>query len=94
MLTAQLVISVSFNNSKLECLAKNCNCYVRKQNQVFDVHVSVERIEDFCNPNPVQFFQCVIQSDPHPVALSKYLIQSDLKRFFQIPVQHGTRSEL
>jgi len=42
------------------------------------VHISVEWIEDFCNPNPVQHFQCVIQSDPNPVTLSTYLIQSDL----------------
>ena len=38
----------------------------------------VERIEDFCDPNPVQYFQCVIQSNPNPVALSNCLIQSGL----------------
>jgi len=42
------------------------------------LHTSVEQIEDFCDPNPVQYFQCRIQSDPNPVALSKYLIQSGL----------------
>jgi len=39
---------------------------------------SVEQIEDFCNPNPVQNFHCVIRSDPNPVDLFKYLIQSGL----------------
>jgi len=50
--------------------------------QIFErcnvVHIRVERIEDFCNPTPVQYFQCLIQSDPNPEALSKYLIQSGL----------------
>jgi len=35
----------------------------------------VERIGDFCNTNLAQYFHCVIQSDPIPVNLSKYLIQ-------------------
>ena len=39
---------------------------------------SVERIEDYCGPNPVQYFHCVIQSDPNPVELSKHLTQSCL----------------
>jgi len=39
---------------------------------------SVEWIEDFCDPNPVQYFQCVMQFDPNLVTLSKYLIQSGL----------------
>ena len=43
-----------------------------------DVCVSVEQIGDFCNPNPVQNFHWVIRSDPNPVDLSKYLIQSGL----------------
>jgi len=38
----------------------------------------VERIEDFCAPNPVQYFQCLIHSDPNPEALSNYFIQSGL----------------
>ena len=29
---------------------------------------SVERIEDFCDQNPVQYFQCVIQSNYNRVA--------------------------
>jgi len=32
---------------------------------------SIERIGDFFNPNPVQYFHCVIQSDPNPFVLSK-----------------------
>jgi len=39
---------------------------------------SVEQIGDFWNPNPVQNFFSVIRSDPNPVDLSKYLIQSGL----------------
>jgi len=42
------------------------------------VLISVEQIEDFCHPNAVQDFRWEIQSDPNPVDLSKYLIQSDL----------------
>jgi len=42
------------------------------------VLISVEQIGDFCNPNPVQNFHWVIRSDPNPVDLSKYLIQSSL----------------
>jgi len=38
----------------------------------------VEQIGDVCNPNPVQTFLSVIRSDPIPVDLSKYLIQSGL----------------
>ena len=38
----------------------------------------VEQIEDICNPNPVQNFLGVIRSDPNPVGLSKYLIESGL----------------
>ena len=41
-------------------------------------HVSVEQIGDFCNPNPVQNFHWVFWSDPNPVDLSKYFIQSGL----------------
>jgi len=37
------------------------------------VHVSVEQIGDVCNPNPVQYFHCIIQSNLNPVVLSKYL---------------------
>jgi len=37
---------------------------------------SVEQIGDFWNLNPVQNFLSVIRSDPNPVDLSKYLIQS------------------
>ena len=33
---------------------------------------SVEPIGDFCHPNPVKYFHCVIQSDPIPVDVSKY----------------------
>jgi len=33
------------------------------------VSISVEQIGDFCNPNPVQYFNCVIQSDPNPVGV-------------------------
>jgi len=47
-------------------------------NFLFCMSSSVERIEDFCDPNPVQYFQCVIQSDPNPVTLSRYLMQSSL----------------
>jgi len=39
------------------------------------VYSIVERIEYFCDPNPVQYFRCVIQSDPNQVPLSKYFIQ-------------------
>jgi len=55
---------------------------------------SVERIGDFCDPNPAQYFQCVIQSDPNPVALSKYLIQSGLypkKLWLSIRLQWSTQ---
>jgi len=38
--------------------------------------ISVERIGDFCNLNPVQHFHGVIQFDPNLALLSKYLIQS------------------
>ena len=38
----------------------------------------VERIDDFWDPHLVQYFHCGIQSDPNPVAPSKYLIQSGL----------------
>ena len=40
--------------------------------------ISVDQIGDFCNPNPIQNFYWVIRSDPNPVYLSKYLIQSGL----------------
>jgi len=40
--------------------------------------IGVEWIGDFCNLNPVQYFHCVIQTDPNPAVLSKYLIQSGL----------------
>jgi len=56
------------------CWNDEISC-VRLKN-ILSVCISVERIEDFCDPNPVQYFQCVIQSDPNPVALSNYLIQS------------------
>ena len=39
---------------------------------------SVQQIGDFWNPNPVQNFLLVIRSDPNPVDMSKYLIQSGL----------------
>jgi len=39
---------------------------------------SVELIGDFWNPNPVQNILSVTRSDPNPVDLSKYLIQSGL----------------
>ena len=39
---------------------------------------SVEQIGDFWNPNLAQNFLSVIRSDPNPVDLSKYLIQSGL----------------
>ena len=58
------------------------------------VWTSVERIVDFCVPNPVQYFQCVIQSDPNPVALSKYFIQSGLypkKLWLSIRLQWSTQ---
>jgi len=42
------------------------------------IYRSVEPIEDFCDPNPVQYFQCVIQSNTSPVTLSKYFIQTGL----------------
>jgi len=42
------------------------------------VSSSVEQIGEFCNPNPVQNFHRVIQSDPNLVDLSRYLIQSGL----------------
>jgi len=40
--------------------------------------ISVEQTGDFWNPNPVQNFPWVIRSNPNPVNLSKYLIQSGL----------------
>ena len=44
------------------------------------LRASVERIGDFCDPNPVQYCHYVIRSNPNPVVglLSKYLIQSCL----------------
>ena len=39
---------------------------------------SVDRIGDFCNPFPVQYFHCVIQSDPIPVVPSNILSDSGL----------------
>jgi len=42
------------------------------------VATSVEQIGDFWNHTPVQNFVSVIRSDPNPVHLSKYLIQSGL----------------
>jgi len=39
---------------------------------------SVERMEAFCDTNPVQYLHCVIQSDPNSVVLLKCLIQSGL----------------
>ena len=38
----------------------------------------VEQTGDFRNPNPVQNFHWVIRSDPDPLDLSKYLMQSGL----------------
>jgi len=49
----------------------------------------VERIEVFCDPNPDQYFHCVIQYDPNSVALSKYLIQSGLY-LKQTLIKHST----
>jgi len=45
---------------------------------IFYMCSSVEQIGDFCNPNPVQNFRLEIRSDPNPLDLSKYLIQSGL----------------
>jgi len=49
------------------------------QRQVKSRHLSVPTstgwIGNFCNPNPVQYFHCEIQSDPNPIVLSKNLIQ-------------------
>jgi len=42
------------------------------------LHSSVELIRDFCNPNPVQYFYFLVQSDPNSMVLSKYLIPSSL----------------
>jgi len=42
----------------------------------YSIGINVERIGDFCNPNPVQYFHCEMQSEPNPVVLSKYLILS------------------
>ena len=42
------------------------------------VRSSVEQIGNFWNPDPVQNFLSVIRSDPNPVDLSKYLMQSGL----------------
>jgi len=39
---------------------------------------SVDRIGNFCNPNPAQDFHCVIQSIPNSAVLSKYLIPSGI----------------
>jgi len=36
---------------------------------------SVEWIGDFCHPNPVQYFHCVVQPDPYPVVQLKYLLK-------------------
>jgi len=40
--------------------------------------INAEQIGDFCNPNRVQNFHWEILSDPNPVDLFKYLIQSGL----------------
>ena len=40
---------------------------------------SVEEIIDFSIPNQVQYFYWEIGSDPNPVDLSKYWIQSGLR---------------
>jgi len=32
------------------------------------VDTSFERIRDFCNLVPIQYFQFVVQSDPNPIA--------------------------
>ena len=53
------------------------------------MYISVERIGEFCNPNSVQYFHCVIQSDLNPVMLSKYLIQSGLYQKNHL-IQHFT----
>jgi len=39
---------------------------------------SVERMEAFCDTNPVQYLHCIIQSDPNSEVLLKCLIQSGL----------------
>ena len=53
---------------------RSCNTF----SKVAEVYSSVEQIGYFRNPNPVQNFLWVIRSDPNPVDLSKYLIQSGL----------------
>ena len=73
--------TLSFVSSRRHIIvaATNGSQHVRGCNPLLKVFLSsVERIEDFCDPNPVQHFKCVIQSDPSPVTLSKYLIQSGL----------------
>jgi len=65
---------------KIVRVIKRYNHYLHLGNgsKKFGKQSSVERMEDFCDPNPVQYFQCVIQSNPNPVALSKYFIQTGL----------------
>jgi len=64
-----------YTHSKVGRHTLTCN---RHKIKVFwtEVPFSVERIKEICNPNPVQNFHCVIQSDPNPLLLPKYLIQS------------------
>jgi len=50
----------------------------------------LERIGDFYNLNPVQYFYCVIQSDPDSVLLSKYLIQYGLYKKKQTLIKYLT----
>jgi len=49
-----------------------------RRSMYYLLSVSIERIGDFCNPNPVHYFHYVIQSNPNPVVLPKYFIQSGL----------------
>jgi len=40
-------------------------------------YISVELIKDFCDPQAVHHFYCVVQSHSNPIALFKYLIRSE-----------------
>ena len=71
-------------NGKIDLLrAKNSSiilplCFIYYNVHLLLVSFIVERIEDFCYPKPFQNFHCVTQSNPYPVVLSKYMIQSGL----------------
>jgi len=69
--STSLIIAIS-----RQCTLSMCRSLFSKgANLLFN---SVEWIGDFCDPNLVQYFHCVIQSDSNPVVISKYLIQSGL----------------